>query len=268
MNNLDKYFNIANKAVEKVSKYLLADFGEIKDFKVKGPSDIYIKQDVKANKMYEEYLKEETPEISLFTEEGEQVLSDGLVWVIDPIEGTSNYRAGIPFFATTICLLSEKSPMLSIVYAPALKQKFYATKGAGAFLDSRKIAPSLLKDLTKAMVSVGRGRKPEDKKWYAKTILSLMPKVRTIRTLGAAGLDMAYTAAGMLDVYLARGLEPGGGIYDVFPGLLLLEESGCEVVNEKEEKFSLGDSFLLASNKKLVSQVLKITAKNPDPGSG
>ena len=108
------------------------------------------------------------------------------------------------------------------------------------------------------MIVVARGRKQEDKIWHAKTVVSLLPKVRTARTLGSAGLEMAYTAAGMLDVYLSRGLEAGGGIYDILPGLLLLKESGCEVVNEKGENFKLGDRILLASNETLVKKVLGV----------
>lgn len=258
MINLDKYFNIATKAVDEVSKYLLANFGRIKDFKVKGPSDIYIKQDIEANRLYEEFFKKETPKISLFTEEGSKKLTDDLVWVIDPIEGTSNYRVGIPFFSTTICLLYDKKPRLAIVCAPALNQIFFAIKGKGTFLNNKRVGATNIKDLKLAMISLGRGRKPEDKKWVAETAGLLLPKVRTLRTLGSAGLEMAYTAAGMLDIYLARGIEAGEGIYDILPGLLLLRESGCKVVNENGNSYKIGDRLLLASNKELVSRVLKI----------
>lgn len=257
MVNLDKYFSIASKVVDEVSKYLLTKFGTIKEFKVKGPSDISIKQDIKANLIYEEYFRKKTPEVLLFTEEGTKKFSDGLVWVIDPIEGTSNYRVGIPFFATTICLTFEGSPVISIVSAPVLKQKFTAIKGRGAFLNGRKIKPSEVEDLSQAMISVGRGRKKVDKVWYAKTLTRLLPKVRTSRTLGSAGLDMAYSAAGMLDIYLARGLETGG-IYDIFPGYLLLKESGATTVNEGGQPYKLGDNLILASNTNLVKQVLKV----------
>lgn len=256
--DLNFYFQIADKAVDKVSKYLLLEFGAIKKFTIKGPSDIQVKEDLEANKIYEKFLKKETPDVLLFTEEGMRQLSDGLVWVVDPIEGTSNYRVGIPFFATTICLIHKKEPLLSVVGAPALKQKFHAIKGKGAFLNSKKVKRSNQKDLENAMIAVGRGRKQEDKIWYSKTIVSLLAKVRTSRTLGSAGLDMAYTAAGMLDVYLSRGLEAGGGIYDIFPGLLLLQESGCEVVNEKDKNFKLGDRLLLAANETLVKKVLGV----------
>lgn len=257
MINLDKYFSIANKVVGEVSQYLLTEFGTIKAFKVKGPSDITIKQDAKANLIYEKYLRKKTPEALLFTEEGTKKFNDGLVWVIDPIEGTSNYRVGIPFFATTICLTFEGSPVISIVSAPALKQKFTAIRDKGAFLNSRKIKPSEIKELSQAMISVGRGRKKADKVWQAKTLTRLLPKVRTIRTLGSAGLDMAYSAAGMLDIYLARGLE-AGRIYDIFPGYLLLKESGATTVNQKGQPYKLGDELILASNDNLVKQVLRV----------
>lgn len=256
--DLNSYFQIADKAVNKASKYLLSEFGAIKKFTIKGPSDIQVKEDIKANKIYEKFLQKETPNVLLFTEEGRRQLSDGLVWVVDPIEGTSNYRVGIPFFATTICLIYKKKPILSIVCAPALNQKFHAIKGKGAFLNSKNINRSNQKDLENAMIAVARGRKQEDKIWHAKIIVSLLSKVRTSRNLGSAGLDMAYTAAGMLDVYLSRGLEAGGGIYDIFPGLLLLQESGCEVVNEKGKNFKLGDRLLLASNETLVKKVLDV----------
>ena len=256
--DLNFYFRVADKTVDEVNKYLLTEFGAIKKFAIKGPSDIQVKEDLGANKIYEKFLKKETPGVLLFTEEGRRELSEGLVWVVDPIEGTSNYRVGIPFFSTTICLIYKKEPLLSIVSAPALQQKFHAIKGKGAFLNSRNINRSNQEDLEKTMFAVTRGRKEEDKIWHARTIVTLFPKIRTSRNLGSAGLEMAYTAAGMLDGYLSRGLEAGGGIYDILPGLLLLQESGCKVVNEKGKNFKLGDRLLLASNETLVKKVLGV----------
>lgn len=82
--------------------------------------------------------------------------------------------------------------------------------------------------------------------------------MRTARTLGSAGLDMAYSAAGMLDIYLAKGLETAGGIYDLFPGYLLLKESGATTVNKSGRPYKLGDNLILASNNNLVKQILKV----------
>lgn len=254
MSNLDDFLKIANKIVNDVSKFLVDDFGAKKEMTHKTQSHFGIKNDLIANKMYEDYFKAKTPEISLYTEEGDKNLNHGYVWVIDPIEGTSNYRAGNPFWATQISLLNNSVPVLSIVNAPFLKMKFTAIKNKGAFLNSKKISVSSEENLDRALVDFGRGTKDSDKDWFSIVLSKLIKKIRTNRTFGACGLDIAMCAAGITDAYINLGSE----IYDYLPASLLVSESGGNIVNFKGEKWTINDPDFLCGNTKIVSDILKL----------
>jgi len=254
MIDLNNYFKIANEINEKVARFLLSKFGLGTEIFSKRANHYGIKEDMESNEMYERYLKEKTPEVSLYTEEGERNLNDGLVWVVDPIEGTSNYWSGNPFWATQIALLHKKEPLLTIVNAPTLKQKFWAVSGSGAFLNDRKIHISRLEDLEMAVIDMGRGRKDSDKEWFDKTLTKLSKRTRTFRVFGACGLDISYCASGITDIHLNFGSE----IYDLLPGALIVREAGGKVLNFQGNDWSVGDKGFLAANQALAQQVLKI----------
>lgn len=254
MNDLDKYFRIVEEINSKVADFLLSRLGSVKEITHKQDSHYGIEEDLESNAMYENFLKERTPEIGLYTEEGERDLKKDLVWVIDPIEGTSNYRAGNPFWATQIALIYKNEPVLGIVNAPSLKQKFYAIKGSGAFLNAKKIHPTTLSDLNKALIDMGRGTKDEDKDWFSTTLAKLSKRVRTHRNFGACGLCISYCAAGITDIYLNSGSQ----IYDVMPGFLIAKESGAKVLNAEGFDWTINDKLILVSNEALANDTLKI----------
>jgi myo-inositol-1(or 4)-monophosphatase len=254
MNDLNKYFKIAEEINGEVADFLLSKFGSIKEITHKTDSHYGIPEDLESNNMYEDFLKTKTPEVALYTEEGEKNLNSDYVWVIDPIEGTSNYRAGNPFWATQIALIYKNEPIIGIVYAPFLKQKFHAIKGSGAHLNGNKINCSDLSDLNKALVDMGRGMKDEDKDWFSLTLAKLIKKIRTNRIFGACGLDISYCAAGMTDAFLNSGTQ----IYDVMAGLLIAREAGAKVLNFEGNDWSINDKTFLVSNELLAKDILKI----------
>ncbi len=254
MKDLNKYFRIASDINSEVAAFLLSKFGSQKEIVHKADSHYGIREDRESNDMYEKFLRVKTPEVALYTEEGERNLDNKLVWVIDPIEGTSNYRSGNPFWATQIGLLYDNEPIIGIVNAPRLEQKFWAIKGSGAFLNGKKISVSGLEDLGKALIDMGRGTKDADKDWFNKTLTKLSKEVRTNRVFGACGLGMSYCASGITDVYLNSGSQ----IYDFLPGSLIAKEAGGKVLNFEGEDWSINDTGLLISNEKLAFDVLKI----------
>lgn len=254
MNNIDKYLSLANEVVDIAANYLVKNFGAIKRMSHKEESHYGIKEDVISNEIYVKYLEKNTPSFSIYTEEGIKSLENEYVWVVDPIEGTSNYRVGNPFFATQICLLARKEPLLSVVYAPLLNQRFTATKGGGTFLNKNKVVVGKLENIKKAVIVVGKGTNPQDTDWYINTVAKVLKRVRTVRNFGACGLEMAYLASGKLDIYLNH----GGQIYDYAPGSLMVSESGGRVINGDGKVWSIADKLLIASNKTLASEILKI----------
>lgn len=252
--NYTKYFGIASEINKQVSSFLLSNFGTKKRMIHKVDSHYGIEEDKVSNQMYEDFLRLKTPEVALYTEEGERNLSGEFVWVVDPIEGTSNYRAGNPFWGTQIALLHKGEPVIAVVNSPYLKQKFWAQKGKGAYLNGDRIKITELENLEKALVDLGRGMKDSDKNWFAETFRRIGKRVRTTRTFGACGLDISYCAAGITDVYLNSGSE----IYDLAAGALIVREAGGKVLNFEYKEWRVGDTTFAASNEKLVKEILKI----------
>lgn len=252
--NLKNHLDAAKKISKNVGDFLLNNFGDLKKMEHKSGSHYSIKDDIKANDMYEAYLKKKTPGFGLYTEEGEKSLTKDWVWIVDPIEGTSNFRVGNPFFATQIALLHKLKPKISVVYAPYLKQLFYAVDGNGSFLNDKKIHVSSLKTIGKALISVGKGTGSGDFKWYGKNFPKLIKKVRTFRHFGACGLEMAYVASGKIDIYLNYGSK----LYDYAPGVLLVKEAGGQVLTMAGKKWGIHDKDIILSNKNLSSQALDI----------
>lgn len=251
MKNLDKYYKIATEVTQLAGNFLLDKYGSIKNMSHKSGTHYGIAEDVKCNKIYEKYLKHKTPEVSIYSEEGEKNLNSDLIWVIDPIDGTSNYRVGIPLFVTQICLLYKSDPVVSIIHAPIFKQFFSAQKNKGAFLNNKKLIISKTLDLRKAMLGVNKGGSNLD---AGKYITQLGNQVRTVRIYGSMGIELAYVASGKLDILI----DSGSDLYDYAPGVLLVKEAGGVVLNFEGKDWTFRDKTLLATNKKLASDVLQI----------
>lgn len=248
-----KYFDIADKVVNIATDFLSNNFGDTKPLNHKTDTHYGIDDDKTVDKIYTDFLSEVTPEIALYTEEGTKNYGD-LTWVVDPIEGTSNYRVGNPFFATQITLLENMKPVVSIVNAPVLKQKFRAIKNNGAFLNDKRINVADTDHLNKSLISIGKGTKPEHLKWVGAFLPTIMNKVRTARIMGSTGLEMAYTSSGIFDAHVNFGSQ----LYDYAPASLLIKESGGVVLNKSGNEWSVTDDFLIAGNSKLTTEILKI----------
>jgi myo-inositol-1(or 4)-monophosphatase len=257
MDKTELFLEIALKASSKASQYLKKEFGSLKKTEIINGRHYTIKDDIIASDIYIKILKKETPNIPLFTEESGNLVDTEWLWVVDPIEGTSNYRVGNPFFATQLCLLHNKIPVVSVINAPLLKQLFTAQVNKGAFCNNKKIRVSDIKDLSAALISIGKGNKQEHLDWYANTLPKFLPKVRTFRHYGAAGLEMAYTAAGKIDAYINWGSHP----YDYLPGSLLISEAGGKMVLEDYPLNSQYKIFI-GANASLFSSCEKIVKGN------
>lgn len=251
MKSFDQYFKIAEEATDLASNFLYKNFGDIKKMHLEHKKHCCIADDKKCNKIYEKFLKDKTPEASIYSEEGEKNLNSDLVWIIDPIDGTSNYRVGIPLFATQICLLYKNETVLSIIKAPILKMNFTAQKNKGAYLNGKKINVSKITNLKEAMIGFNKGA---SNVYAGKHILKLGTTVRTVRIYGSMGIDLAYLASGKLDALINYGSK----LYDYAPGLLLIKEAGGVAINFKGNPWQTKDKTLIVSNKILASKILKI----------
>ena len=217
MNSISPNLNIMIKASQKASKALIRDFGEIEKLQVsvKGPSNFVTNADIKAEKIIIEELMKAKKNYSIISEEdGSKINSDSEnVWIIDPIDGTSNFLHGIPHFAISIALKSNNEIISGLIYDPIKDEMFYAEKNSGAFFNNQRIKVSKKKEIENCLFATGGKEK----------IISDF----ITRKTGCAALDMAYVAAGRYDGYFQNNLN----LWDVAAGIIIIKEAGG-IVNE------------------------------------
>ena len=217
MKSISANLNIMIKAVEKASRALIRDFGEIEKLQVslKGPSDFVSNADLKAEKIIIEEIKKARPNYSIISEEdGSEINKDEKnTWIIDPIDGTTNFLHGIPHFAISIALKHEIEIVSGLIYDPIKDEMFYGEKDNGAFFNNQRIRVSKKRDLNACLFATGGKIKEE---------IDL-----PIRKSGCAALDIAYVAAGRYDGYFQNDLN----LWDIAAGLIILKEAGG-VINE------------------------------------
>ena len=218
MNSISPNLNIMIKASQKASKNLIRDFGELEKLQVsvKGPSDFVSNADTKAEKIIIEELSKAKKNFSIISEEdGSKINQDkNNIWIIDPIDGTTNFLHGVPHFAISIALKSNNEIVSGLIYDPIKDEMFYAEKNSGAFFNNHRIRVSNKKEINSCLFATGG--KDDNKK------IDL-----NIRRTGSAALDMAYVASGRYDGYFQKNLN----LWDIAAGVILVKEAGG-IVNE------------------------------------
>jgi len=216
MNSISADLNIMIKASEKASKALIRDFGELEKLQVssKGPSDFVTNADVKAEKIIIDELIKSKRNYSIISEEREKkIINDkDNVWIIDPIDGTTNFLHGVPHFAISIALKSKNEIVSGLIYDPIKDEMFYAEKNNGAYCNNQRIRVSNKKNLENCLFATGSDNDEKNK----------TKKNIKIRNFGSAALDMAYVGAGRLDGFFEKNLN----IWDIAAGIIIIKEAG------------------------------------------
>lgn len=249
--------NVMMKAVRKAERRLVRDFGEVEQLQVsrKGPSDFVSAADIQAEETIIEELQHARPNYGLLVEEaGEIEGSDpDHRWIVDPIDGTTNFLHGIPHWCSVIALekkIGDKKEIIAaVVHAPILGETFWAEKGQGAFCQSRdghghgtRLRVSVRKRIEDVLLGTGTvigGIQP-----HRERIRSLVKETVGVRSMAAAALDLAYTAAGRYDAFIHEGLRP----WDVAAGILLVREAGGVVTDLKRQQTMLESGNIIAGN--------------------
>ncbi len=212
MNSISPNLNIMIKAAEKASKILIRDFGEVEKLQVsiKGPADFVTNSDKKVEKILIEELNKAKKNYSILSEEiGKIENSDkDNFWIIDPIDGTTNFLHGVPHFAISIALRNKNEIISGLIYDPIKNEIFYAEKDNGAFLNNQRIRVSSKKNLNECLFASGGKKEIKSK--------------LNIRKSGSAALDLAYVASGRFDGYFQNELN----LWDIAAGLILVTEAG------------------------------------------
>jgi len=215
MNSISANLNIMIKASEKASKVLIRDFGEVENLQVstKGPSDFVTNADKKAEKIIIEELSKSRKKFSILSEETGEIKNSDInnVWIIDPIDGTTNFLHGIPHFAISIALKSNNEIISGLIFDPIKNEMFFAEKNNGAYLNNKRIKVSRKKILEECLFATG-GKK------------EIRSDLNT-RKSGSAALDIAYVAAGRYDGYFQNNLN----LWDIAAGIIIVKEAGGKI---------------------------------------
>lgn len=209
--------------------------GKELDIKAKlNESDIVTAADKAAEKLVISHIRETYPDHSILSEESGTEAHDGEYrWVIDPLDGTTNFSQGLPLYSISIGIEKDGEPIVGVVYDSYLDELFHAVKGGGAFLNGMPITVSGKTELKESVVATGF---PVDKHLTPDNNLDnvsrVMPKVRGLRRLGSAAMDLCYVAAGFLDGYWEMNLYP----WDVCAGLLIVKEAGGEFTHFRSDR--------------------------------
>jgi myo-inositol-1(or 4)-monophosphatase len=215
MNSISANLNIMIKAAEKASKVLIRDFGEVEKLQVsiKGPSNFVTNADKKAEKIIIEELSKSRKKFSILSEEIGEIKNSDInnVWIIDPIDGTTNFLHGVPHFSISIALKSNNEIISGLIFDPIKNEMFYAEKNNGAYFNNKRMKVSKKKILEECLFATG-GKK------------EIKSNLNT-RKFGSAALDMAYVAAGRYDGYFQDHLH----LWDIAAGIIIVKEAGGKI---------------------------------------
>ncbi|MER9869111.1 inositol monophosphatase [Mesorhizobium sp. M0136] len=255
--------NVMVQAAMKAGRSLSRDFGEVQNLQVsmKGPGDYVSQADRKAEDIVFAELSKARPGYAFLMEERGVVEGDDGQhrWIVDPLDGTTNFLHGIPLFAVSIALERQGQIVAGVVYNPAMDELYTAERGGGAFMNDRRLRVAGRTKLVDAVIGcgmphLGRGQHGN----FLIELRNVMAEVSGVRRLGSASLDLAYVAAGRMDGFWETGLSA----WDVAAGILLIREAGGFVSDFAGGQDVLNAGSLVAGNE-LIQRALLKTIKRP-----
>ncbi|HUO94051.1 MAG TPA: inositol monophosphatase family protein [Rhizomicrobium sp.] len=256
---LSPALNVMTTAARKAGRRLIRDFGELENLQVsmKGPADFVSSADQRTEKILIEELQRARPGYGFLVEESGQIEGPDKShrFIIDPLDGTTNFLHSIPHFAISIGLEREGQLVSAVVYNPVTDEMFTAEKAHGAYLNEKRLRVAGRKTLPEALIATGipfLGKLGHEE--YLKELAEVMGATSGVRRFGAASLDLAYVAAGRFDGFWERGLLP----WDVAAGILLIREAGGVVTDLDGGGRALEAGHILAANETLHPQLLKL----------
>ncbi len=243
MNSISPNLNLMIKACEKASKVIIRDFGELENLQVskKGPKDFVTKTDKRVEKILIEELSKSKKNYSFITEESGKILNKNkdIFWVIDPIDGTTNFLHGVPHFAISVALQIENEIVSGLILDPIKNEIFYAEKDNGSYVNNNRVRVSNKSNIEECLFASNN----EGIKW-------IYPKLN-LRNTGCAALDLAYVGCGRLDGYFHDKIN----LWDIAAGKIIIEEAGGKVNDIKDFKFNKID--IRAGNPNIYEKMLK-----------
>jgi myo-inositol-1(or 4)-monophosphatase len=264
MPRLSAHMTVMQAAAQKAAKRLLRDFNEVENLQVsmKGPGDFVSQADLRAEQTLREELEKARPGYAFLMEESGASGSDKWAWrwVVDPLDGTTNFLHGIPHWAISIGL-ERRLPdggseiVAGVVYSPVNNELFWAEKGVGAYVNDKRLRVSARREMRDAVFATGipfAVTSGANRLSFARTLSTLMPQVAGIRRFGSAALDLAWVAAGRYEGYWESGIHP----WDITAGMLIVREAGGYATDD-EGKDHVGNT-VVAANPNMHPRLLEI----------
>ncbi len=276
---LSPQMTVMQSAAQKAAKRLLRDFSEVEQLQVsvKGPSDFVSQADIRAEQTVREELAKARPGYAFLMEEsGTSGPADWTHrWVVDPLDGTTNFLHGVPHWCISIALEQRKPDggteiSAGIIYNPVNDEMFWAERGVGAFLNERRLRVAARREIKDALFATGipfAAVSAARRLSFARTLGTLMPQVAGIRRFGAAALDLAWVAAGRYDGYWELGLKP----WDMAAGMLIVREAGGFVTDATGAEATMHESAgndIVAANPHLHPRLLQVVSDGVSAAEG
>ncbi|MBW2182684.1 MAG: inositol monophosphatase [Deltaproteobacteria bacterium] len=251
----DDLKRVALKAVKEGGAILMKYFGKIKSIDYKGEINLVTEADQRSEEVILSIIKDSYPNHRILAEEtGESGNSSSFKWIIDPLDGTTNYAHGYPCFCVSLAIEYEEEVIYGAVYDPVKDELFTAEKGKGAFINGKAIKTSSTKQLDQSLLCTGFPYDVRDD--MDSNILNFrtfLMKAQAVRRDGSAALDLCHTAAGRFDGFWEQKLFP----WDVAAGGLLVTEAGGKLTNFTGGNFSIYDKEIVASNGLIHDQMVE-----------
>ena len=257
-----KLISAAEQIALEAGSILVENFNKPLDINYKSRFDMVTEADIKSEEHIINFLNEVTPEIPVLSEEDtdknfpsiKQIKAE-YQWVVDPLDGTTNYTHGFAHFCVSIALIHMKKPIIGVIYDPIKKELFKALKGSGAFVNEQRIMVSKNSTLEDSIIATGFPYKVRElKQNNLAEFCAFRLNTQGVRRIGAAALDLAYVSCGRLDGFWERWLKP----WDSAAGVVILEESGGVVTHFDGSDYSIFSNNILASNGLIHHEMTKI----------
>lgn len=251
----------AVEAARRAGRVIVERYSVERNVTVKGYRDIVTDADTAAEAVILDVIRVRFPGHAIISEEaGGSGSSSGYTWIVDPLDGTTNYAHHIPVFAVSIGVLEGGEPLVGVIHDPLRDQTFVAERGKGAMLNGEAIHASRLADLRHTLVGLDWGHSDEVREQTLKFLLRVIPRCGTVRALGSAALAQAYVAAGWLDAYFNLALKP----WDAAAGALIVAEAGGRCTTLEGKPYCVDLPGCIATNGIIHEELLAIKRASLD----
>jgi myo-inositol-1(or 4)-monophosphatase len=260
---LTRELEAALSAARSAGEVLRISFGAEHAITYKGEVDLVTEVDEEAERVIREELLGTFPTYGMLAEEGGKLAGEeDARWIVDPLDGTTNYAHGLPIFCVSIALERSGEVVLGVVHDPMGEETFVAQRGRGATLNGDPIRVSDTDEMIRALIATGfpydRAEMPVALELFGR----LAATTRGMRRLGSAALDLCYVASGRLDGYYERGIWP----WDLAAGSVILEEAGGKLTNYRGDDLDLAGREIVASNGRLHAAITRLTGEDDRRG--